>query len=101
MRNHCCEAMRTHLQTILEPSQEPVTDRPVLYDAVFDEYRLVTADQVADRTAIGWCPFCGTRLPPSKRDLWFAELDRLGLTPDDPALPANLRTDGWWERSPG
>ena len=96
MRDHCCPALRNHLQVIVEAPQEPVADRPVLYDAVFDEYRLVIADRIPDRTTITWCPWCGCRLPPSKREQWFAELDRLGLAPDDPAIPLHLQTDAWW-----
>jgi hypothetical protein len=99
MRDHCCEEMHGHLQVVTEPSPWVVDDRPVVYDAIFDEYRLASADGMPDRALITRCPWCGACLPPSKRDLWFAELARLGLTPDDPALPARFLRPGWWRRA--
>jgi hypothetical protein len=93
MRGHCCDGMRTHVQIPPAPS-EVVDDRPVLYDPVFDEYRLVSACRMADRTVIAWCPWCGTALPPSQREAWFAALASTGLAPDGP-LPDRFLTDAW------
>jgi hypothetical protein len=96
VRDHCCDAMRTLLEVMGEPMSVIASDRPVVYDPVFDEYRLVWSNWTAERALIVHCPWCGVRLPSSKRARWFAELDRLGLRPDDPDLPARLKTDAWW-----
>jgi len=44
---------------------------------------------------ISFCPFCGTKLPASKRDRWFDELEKLGF--DEPLgednLPENFKSD--------
>ena len=88
--------MRTHLQTRID-SAPAIPDRPVLYDPVFDEYCLVSDSLLPDRDPIRRCPWCGTRLPPSRRDQWYDELVQLGITPDDPALPPQFLTDAWWE----
>jgi hypothetical protein len=92
--------MRTHLQVLHEPSTPIAADRPVLYDPVFDEYRLVAAGLMPDRTLIRTCPWCATPLPRSQRERWFAELEHDGLSPDHPALPERFRTDRWWRDQP-
>ena len=88
--------MRTNLQVLRDSSSTVTADRPVLYDPVFDEYRLVSAGLIPDRGVIRWCPWCGYRLPPSRRERWFVELASNGLTPDDVVLPDRFRTDAWW-----
>ncbi|HEX6424874.1 MAG TPA: hypothetical protein VFZ79_15430 [Acidimicrobiales bacterium] len=73
MRAHCCDVMRTHVQATAEPAALVAADRAVLYDVVFDEYSLAgTGAQCGD--VLAYCPWCGAQTPPSKRDLWFAEL---------------------------
>lgn len=97
MRRHCCDGMRTHHQVLREPNESNavVADRPILYDPVFDEYRLVSTGLLTDRQVISWCPWCGAALPQSQRERWFTELARLGLSVDD-TLPDQFRTDAWW-----
>jgi len=44
-----------------------------------------------------FCPWCGSELPESKRDLWFDTLAGLGF--DDPwqqPIPDEFRSDQWW-----
>lgn len=88
--------MRTHLQVRTDCSTPAAADRPVLYDPVFDEYRLVAVGLMADRAVILRCPWCGVVLPSSRRDQWFDELAQLGISPDDPLLPGRFRSDAWW-----
>lgn len=67
------------------------------YDPRFDEYTMASGDQ---RQALFYCPFCGGRLPQSKRDRWFDELEALGITdPWDGEVPAAYRSDAWWKQS--
>ena len=68
---------------------------PVTYNAKFREYG-ITYPGSGSVQLIRFCPWCGSRLPESLRDAWFAELDRLGLEPEDP-LPDRLKTDAWWK----
>jgi hypothetical protein len=88
--------MRTQLQVLTDLGSSPLPDRAVLYDPVFDEYRLISTDLMPDRTTISHCPWCGDPLPSSRRNQWFVELRRLALSPDDPGLPTRFRTDAWW-----
>jgi hypothetical protein len=88
--------MRTNLQVLRHSSSTFTADRPVLYDPVFDEYRLISAGPISDRGVITWCPWCGLHLPPSRRENWFVALKDHGLNPDDVALPHRFRTNEWW-----
>jgi len=76
----------------------------IVYDPPFNEYSIPdrSARSVAS-TTIRFCPWCGAKLPPSLRDRWFDELEKLGF--DDPAgkdrkrLPAEFRGAAWWRGS--
>jgi hypothetical protein len=100
MREHCCDEMRTHLEVGDVPAALAAAGRHVVYDAVFDEYSLVR-DGGLDIAPITHCPWCGGPLPASRRDQWFVEVERRGLSPDDPALDERYRTDAWWSERSG
>jgi len=68
-------------------------DVVIAYDPRFDEY-FIRTDSV--RVNISHCPWCGRRLPESKRDLWFEELERLGFErPLEQGIPAAFRSGEW------
>ncbi|GAB5407534.1 MAG: hypothetical protein Aurels2KO_57650 [Aureliella sp.] len=72
-------------------------DVVVLYFPHFDEFGLPIRDGGASSLAMHYCPWCGTKLPPSKRDLWFDTLESLGVdSPLTDDIPAEYRTDAWW-----
>jgi hypothetical protein len=96
MRDHCCDQMRGELQVVPESRGSTAPDRPVSYDPVFDEYRLAWHDSDSSGVPILHCPWCGRRLPDSKRDQWYTALQALGLGPDDPRLPERFHGDTWW-----
>ncbi|HET6950372.1 MAG TPA: hypothetical protein VFI47_08355, partial [Acidimicrobiales bacterium] len=79
MRDHCCEDMCGHLQVGHIPAVTAAPGRHVVYDAVFDEYSLVREGGL-DASPITHCPWCGAALPPSRREQWFTELSRRGLS---------------------
>jgi hypothetical protein len=87
--------MYAHLEVGDVPAAAAAPGRHVVYDAVFDEYCLVREGGL-DASPITHCPWCGSGLPDSKRDRWFAELAQRGLSPDDPGLDDAFRTDAWW-----
>jgi Domain of unknown function (DUF6980) len=89
--------MRGHVQAIGD-DPVPVIDpcRPVLYDAVFDEYRLTCGSALLDAVVLDFCPWCGVDLPDSRRDEWFDTLAAAGVEPDDPALDERFHSDAWW-----
>jgi predicted nucleotidyltransferase len=71
-------------------------DVPITYSARFGEYALKISDGGSAKQLIEFCPWCGRRLPESMRNAWFEQLERLGLNPEDPAVPEWMKSDVWW-----
>lgn len=83
---HCCERMETHLAH---------ADLPLVYSDKFREYGIRYMDDSVSVQSMSFCPWCGAKLPASLRTVWFDELDRLGLEPEDD-IPAEMKTGRWW-----
>lgn len=72
-------------------------DHLIYYLAKFDEYSLIIHDGGSSSVGIEYCPWCGTKLPESKRDLWFDRLEELGY--DDfyeQDIPKEFHTGEWY-----
>lgn len=69
----------------------------IVYLPKFREYGIRIQDGGTSFQRIQYCPWCGRTLPPSLRNRWFEELDRLGLEPESPDLPECYRTSAWWQ----
>ena len=72
-------------------------DVPLVYNRRLREYGLKILDGGTAVQTIGYCPWCGKKLPPSLRDVWYKRLEQLGLEPGDPAIPEEMRNDSWWK----
>ncbi|WP_426506386.1 DUF6980 family protein [Dactylosporangium sp. McL0621] len=81
-----------------DPWDDP--DVVVVYTPKFDEYGLPVRDGGTSMVVIGYCPWCGARLPQSRRDAWFDAVEGLGLDPWEDELPQEYRTDAWWNADP-
>jgi hypothetical protein len=57
---HCCDMMRYYIAH---------EDRVIYYWARFDEYLVPVHDGGTSGIQMRYCPWCGTRLPVSKRDV--------------------------------
>ena len=95
---HCCDRMREELNKNCEAGLNPFQcpDSLVRYVPKYDEYGLIVHDGGSSMVRISFCPWCGTRLPDSKRDQWFDELQRRGIDPTSDAVPTEFLTDEWW-----
>jgi len=72
-------------------------DYLLVYNEQFDEYGIPVRDGGPSMVTIDYCPWCGVKLPGSKRDLWFEELEAMGF--DDPweqDIPEEFKSDRWW-----
>jgi hypothetical protein len=72
----------------------------IKYSGKFDEYGLIIHDGGSSSLLIQYCPFCGTKLPESKRDLWFDTLESMGF--DDPSeqeIPEQFNNRDWYENT--
>ena len=95
----CCDTMRVQLTHECEQHPDPFDcpDVLVVYNAKFDEYGMPIRDGGPSVMSMQFCPWCGTQLPESKRDLWFNTLAALGF--DDPSeqpISDEFRSDEWW-----
>lgn len=72
-------------------------DAPIIYSKMFDEYGLKIWDGGSSSILIEYCPWCAQKLPASKRDKWFDELDKLGIkSPWTDDIPDKYLTDEWY-----
>ncbi|WP_439589334.1 DUF6980 family protein [Hydrogenophaga sp.] len=98
MRSQCCQKMTDQVEFTCEqhPDVFDCPDALVFFSAKFDEYGLIIHDGGPSFVPIAFCPWCGSALPRSRRNQWFAELRALGF--DDPTeqeIPEPYRTDSW------
>lgn len=96
---HCCTHMKDAVEFKCNIHADPYEcpDNLVMYVEKFDEYGLIVHDGGTAKMAINFCPWCGTRLPESKRDRWFDELERLGYdNPSEQDIPENYRSGAWY-----
>jgi Domain of unknown function (DUF6980) len=74
-------------------------DALVCYSARFDEYGLLVHDGGTSYIIIEYCPWCGVKLPDSKRDEWFDRLEGLGyVDPSHQNIPDEFKTGAWYEQ---
>ncbi len=96
----CCDAMGAAMENDCDQHTDPFECPDVLvsYSPTFNEYGLIVRDGGASSVVIGFCPWCGTKLPESLRDRWFDELEAKGydgpLFSDD--LPKSYTSAAWW-----
>jgi hypothetical protein len=69
----------------------------VKYSSQFDEYGLIIHDGGSSTLEIYFCPWCGKKLPESKRDRWFDKLEELGINdPSEENIPKEFLSDEWY-----
>ena len=69
MKNHCCDRMNDEVGTECPEHSDPFEcpDAIVHYSEEFDEYGIIVHDGGNSVVAIEYCPWCGKKLPDSKR----------------------------------
>lgn len=100
MKKYCCKDMKQNLEFNCN-SHGNVYDCPdilISYSEKFDEYGIIIHDGGQASIEIFFCPWCGERLPPSKRDEWFDKLEELGYNnPFEEQIPEKFTTGKWYE----
>lgn len=95
----CCNALEYHSQNHCDIHLDDFEcpDCIIHYTEKFDEYGIIIHDGGQSVITIQFCPFCGAKLPDSKRELWFSELEKIGITDsDDPRIPSRYFTKEWF-----
>jgi len=100
MSNKCCDKMDNYVDyaSNFHENVFRCPDALIWYSRKFEEYGLIIHDGGESFIEISYCPWCGTKLPKSKRDLWFKTLEKLGF--DDPLqqdIPEEFKTDEWYK----
>jgi hypothetical protein len=99
MSNHCCEQMNKQVSLACHQHADrfECPDALIDYSPKFDEYGLIIHDGGSGSVVIEYCPWCGTKLPGSKRDRWFDELERMGIDdPTDEQIPERYKSEAWY-----
>lgn len=96
---HCCSAMTKALEhhCAEHSNRFECPDALISYYDKFDEYGLIIHDGGTAVSSIDYCPYCGKKLPESKRDLWFDTLESMGY--DDPTeqeIPSEFQSGDWY-----
>ena len=99
---HCCERMIQQVEHMCNhgcTDSFACPDALIHYEPKFDEYGIIVHDGGASYVTIDFCPFCGARLPESRRELWFEKLQEMDIDPWDPqARPSEFETDEWYRQ---
>jgi len=92
---YCCDSIKYHLEQFFKKPND--VDSIINYVARFDEYGIPIRDGGASFIQINYCPWCGTKLPPSKRDEWFRKLEDLCYdSPLTEEIPENFNSSDWY-----
>ena len=88
----CCKEM-------LDNIQETAC---VNYNERFNEFTIACNDGTRSGVCLFFCPWCGKKLPESKRKRWFEHLEKMGF--DAPLfcedIPEKYKTAEWWRDQP-
>lgn len=70
----------------------------MIYIDKFDEYGIIVHDGGESFIGIQYCPWCGKKLPDSKREEWFRQLEKLGFdSPLEEDIPEKYKTGAWYQ----
>ena len=97
---HCCESMkkRINFKCTKHKNKYDCPDAIIEYIPKFDEYGIIIHDGGSSYILINYCPFCGKKLPDSKRELWFKELEKLGFdNPFEQDIPKKYNSERWYK----
>ena len=100
MNKHCCPVMERNVDfdCTVHRDKFECPDALVSFTSNFNEYGLIIHDGGSSSIAIEFCPWCGAKLPESKRDLWFETLETLGFGfPSDQEIPHAFKSSQWYE----
>ncbi|MET8167527.1 hypothetical protein ABZT34_25245 [Streptomyces sp. NPDC005329] len=97
MIDHCCAEMTRQADWRCQEHADVFAcpDALVRFEPRFREYGLIVHDGGSASREIGFCPWCGARLPESRRDRWFDALEARGIDPWEDEVPPEFEDDRW------
>ena len=94
---HCCQEMTEQVNSVWPEAESPLqgsTDQRLYWSPVFNEYGLICQPS-PEVMKILFCPFCGAKLPMSRRDEWFVRLEKSGWKTWGDPIPLELLRHDW------
>ena len=94
----CCDMMKRNIFDGEEP--HPKGSKTIFYSKRFNEYMISLSDDNASGICLIYCPWCGRKLPESKRERWFEKLEQMGVEFslfDTDRVPLPYLSDVWWK----
>ena len=98
VRDHCCAEMTAQVNLQSPMAESPLlgtTDKRIYWSVLFDEYGLI-CQPAAEILLISHCPFCGGKLPKSRRDEWMRKLEATGWRTWGDEIPDQFFSVKWW-----
>ena len=96
--HHCCLKMAYYISRPVEREHQGA-NRVLDWVEMWDEYRIPVSYDGYVSTLIAFCPWCGAKLPESKRRRWYETLNKLGYNdPSEQDIPEEFNSDVWWRR---
>ena len=94
----CCGSMEYYCGLAAGNAEDfRLSDAIMLYIDKFDEYGIPVHDGGGSSVDIRYCPWCGKKLPDSRRREWFEQPEKLGFdSPSEEESPEKYRTDAWY-----
>lgn len=93
----CCDSMDYYLNEFTSPDGSDNPDVIVKHIPKFDEYGIPIYDGGSSMITINFCPWCGTKLPESKRELWFDTLEKMGIDIHEGEIPKEFQSSAWFQ----
>ena len=93
----CCDMMARNVYCADDKEK-----KLIFYSKRFDEYMIPEAHGTDSGILLCFCPWCGNKLPESKRMRWFEELDALDIEFslfDTEQVPPEYLSDAWWKKT--
>ena len=102
MKNlYCCDKMeeKVSYKCIQHTNIFDCPDNLIYYTETFNEYGIIIHNGGQSYICIEYCPWCGTKLPESKRMEWFDKLRNMGYESPlfDDSIPEEFKTKAWRE----
>jgi len=85
----CCEDM-----------QKAISDdeHPMYYSSAYEEYGIQLSSKF-EYSILNYCAWCGAKLPESRRDVWFEELEEIKVDPWENEIPVKYLSSSWWSNA--
>lgn len=92
---HCCDSMEVIVNTTCDMHGDDCPDKFIIFSEQFNEYGINIYGTPAVSN-IKFCPYCGKKLPKSKRKKFYNTMKKLGIDTNEDKIPKKYRHYGWW-----